>query len=344
MNSTVTTKRILQVTIAAVLLALAGSARAADAGHFNGGLIDIRDYFVPDPGFYGVVYNYFYKTDRYNDQNGNQINTVTVSPGPGQGVPVDVSFNLNMYALVPVVIWVSPWKILGAKYSAYAAGTFANANVDNAIYTAGGFGGSGSAASFGVGDPFFQPVWLGWTLPHWDFEAGYGFYAPLGKYSTKTLTIPGGSFTIPASDNIGLGYWTQQAQAGAAWYPWTNHATAVTAVMTYEYNSPQQGTEVHQGQNLWLNWGISQYLPLTKDQKLLLEIGPAGYYEWQISDTTGSLTQSPSARTHVGAIGGQIGLTYAPWNLVLDFHGFYEYYADTRVQGSTFGINLLKKF
>ena len=133
-------------------------------------------------------------------------------------------------------------------------------------------------------------------------------------------------------------------QAGAAWYPWTNHATAVTVVMTWDYNSPQQDTGVKYGQNLWLNWGISQYLPLTKDEKLLLEVGPAGYYEWQVSDTTGSLAQDPSSRTHVGASGGQLGLTYVPWNLVLNFHAFYEYYADSRVQGSTFGINLLKKF
>ena len=36
--------------------------------------------------------------------------------------------------------------------------------------------------------------------------------------------------------------------------------------------------------------------------------------------------------------------TYVPWNLVLNFHAFYEYYADNRVQGSAFGINLVKKF
>jgi hypothetical protein len=344
MKIRIAVKPLLQLTIAAVLLAAGGPARAADAGHYVGGMMDIRDYFVPDPGFYAALYNYFYSADRYNDQSGHKINSLTISPSPGQGVPLDVSLNLNMYVLAPALIWVSPWEILGAKYGAYVAGTFANASIQNAIYTTRGFGGSGSQATFAPGDLFVQPVWLGWTLPHWDFTAAYGFYAPVGKYSTTTLTIPGGSLTVPASDNIGLGYWTQQAQAGGAWYPWTNHATAVTAVMTYEYNSPQQGTDVFYGQNLWLNWGISQYLPLTRDEKLLLEVGPAGYYEWQISDTTGSLVQSPSARTHVGGIGGQIGLTYVPWNLVLNFRGFYEYYADSRVQGSSFSVNLLKKF
>ncbi len=158
------------------------------------------------------------------------------------------------------------------------------------------------------------------------------------------MALPGSNGKVPASDNIGLGFWTQQFQGAAAWYPWTNHATAVTVVMTYEYNTPQQGTDVESGQNLWLNWGISQYLPLTSDDKLLLEVGPAGYYEWQVSDTQGSLTQSPDGRTHVGAIGGQLGVTYVPWDLVLNFRGFYEYYADDRVQGASFSVNLIKKF
>jgi hypothetical protein len=46
----------------------------------------------------------------------------------------------------------------------------------------------------------------------------------------------------------------------------------------------------------------------------------------------------------VQAVGGQVGFTYVPWNLVLNFHGFYEYYAASRVQGASFGINLAKKF
>ena len=189
-----------------------------------------------------------------------------------------------------------------------------------------------------------QPLWLGWSMPHWDVSAGYGFYAPIGKYGTETYTLGDRSIAVPDSDNIGLGYWTQQFQGAVAWYPWTNHAMAITAVMTYEYNSPQQETGVKYGQNLWFNYGISQYLPLTKDNKLLLEIGPAGYNEWQVSDTTGSLLMSPNARTTVGGVGGQLGVTYVPWGLVLNFRGFYEYYSEARVQGASFGINLVKKF
>ena len=332
------------MTVAAVLLAGGGIARAGDIGHYNGGLMDIRDYFVPDPGFYAALYNYFYTTDRYNDQNGHKVNSVTLGSGPVAGTTLDTSVNLDMYVFAPALIWVSPWELLGVKYGAYVAPTFANASIQNAVYNSKGFGVTGSDSTFAPGDMFVQPLWLGWKLPHWDFSAGYGFYAPIGQYNTANVPLPRGSRTVPASDNIGLGFWTQQFQGAAACYPWTNHATAVTLVMTYEYNTRQQGTDVKYGQNLWLNWGISQYLPLTKDDKLLLEVGPAGYYEWQVSDTQGSLTESPSGRTHVAAVGGQVGLTYVPWNLILNFRGMHEYYAEDRVQGSSFSINLLKKF
>jgi hypothetical protein len=344
MKTKISNNSFSRLTLAAVLLGAPTLARAGDAGHFVGGMMDIRDYFVPpDPGFYGAVYNYFYTSDRFNDQNGNKVSSVTISPGPGPGVTVNVSLDLDMYVLAPALIWVSPWKVLGARYAAYVAPTFANASFDAAATTVRGRGGSVSESTFAPGDLFVQPLWLGWSQPHWDVSAGYGFYAPVGKYSTETVALPGGGVTLPSSDNIGLGFWTQQFQGAVAWYPWTNQATAVTAALTYDYNSEQQDTDITFGQNLWLTWGISQYLPLTKDDKLLLEIGPAGYYEWQISDSTGG-TSNPDSRTQVSGIGGQLGLTYVPWNLILNFHGFYEYNAEERVQGASFGINLVKKF
>jgi hypothetical protein len=320
--------------IVAVLLAARGGLQASDVGHFNGGVFSIRDYFVPpDPGVYGGLWNYGYRTTRLNDNNGNKITT-----GPLGLTTFDV--DVNMYALAPAVIWITPWTILGAKYGAYIAPTFVNSSLDANINTALGRGGNINESSFGVGDLFVQPVWLQWGLPHWDLMVAYGFYAPIGKYDTQTV----GPLTFESAGNLGLGYWTQQVQGGVAWYPWTNKATAVTAVLTYEYNSIQQDTDVRYGQILTLNWGISQYLPLNKAETLLLEVGPAGYDAFQITDTSGQQFGDPSNHSQVQSVGGQLGLTYVPWNAELNFHGFYEYYAANRVQGASFGINLVWKF
>jgi hypothetical protein len=326
-------KKKLFTTIA-ILAAALTSARASDVGHYNGGVYSIRDYFVPpDSGVYAGLYNYGYQTERLNDNNGNKITT-----GPLGGA--DINLDVKMYALAVPVIWVTPWDFLGAKYAAYIAPLFANSSLDANISTALGRGGSINHSSFGVGDLYAQPVWLDWAPEHWDLMLAYGFYAPIGKYDTTTFA----GVTLDSPNSIGLGYWTQQVQGGVAWYPWTNKATAVTAVLTYEYNSIQQDTGIRYGQLLTLNWGISQYLPLNKDQTLLLEVGPAGYDAFQISNNTGDVTGNPNDHSQVQSVGGQIGLTYLPWDLVLNFHGFYEYYAANRVQGASFGINLVKKF
>jgi hypothetical protein len=46
----------------------------------------------------------------------------------------------------------------------------------------------------------------------------------------------------------------------------------------------------------------------------------------------------------VHAVGGQLGLTYLPWQAALNFHAFYEFSAQDRFQGQAFGLNLSKKF
>jgi hypothetical protein len=49
-------KRITHILL--LIVATCAAAHAAEIGHFNGGLLNIRDYFVPEPGLYGGLYNY----------------------------------------------------------------------------------------------------------------------------------------------------------------------------------------------------------------------------------------------------------------------------------------------
>jgi hypothetical protein len=209
----------------------------AEIGHYAPGLPNIRDLAMPAPGFYGVLYNYFYLSDRLNDGDGDEISSVTISPrrGRGRGVTLGVDVDVDVYVLAPTFIWVSPWKILGAKYGAFITPTFANSSVGASLATVTGRGVDAETSTFAVGDLFVQPLWLGWSLPHWDVAFGYGFYAPVGKYDTNTVTLPlGNTLTAEAADNIGLGFWTHQLQGAVTWYPWANKGTAVVTALTYE--------------------------------------------------------------------------------------------------------------
>jgi hypothetical protein len=336
----------LTTLVLALGLALSTSpTHGGEIGHYPPGLPNIRDFAVPEPGFYGVLYNYFYFSDRLNDSNGDEINSVTINPPGGPGVTLDVDVDLDIYALAPTLIWVSEWKILGAKYGAFITPTLANASVGASLATETGLGIDADTSQFDLGDLFVQPLWLGWTRTHWDIALGYGFYAPVGKYDTSTVTLPGGAtVTAAAADNIGLGFWTHQFQGAATWYPWAHKATAVLAALTYELHSDKDDFDLTPGQNLTLNWGISQFLPLRKDQRLLLEAGITGYSSWQITDDSGSDVRNPDVHDEVHAVGGQLGLTYVPWFASLNVHYFSEFAAQDRFQGQVFGVSMAKKF
>jgi hypothetical protein len=53
-------------------LVLTINTQAREIGQFAPGVLNIRDFAMPEPGFYGVLYNYGYTTDRLNDRGGRQ--------------------------------------------------------------------------------------------------------------------------------------------------------------------------------------------------------------------------------------------------------------------------------
>lgn len=341
-------KTTIQPTILAAALvgavATSISAEAGEIGHYAGGLMNLRDYFVPDPGFYGALYNYGYTTDQLNDSHGNKVKSVTINPPGGGGpVTVGVDVNVDMYVLAPTLIYSTELETLGLRYGALITPTFANANLNAALSTATGHGGKAEASNMGLGDMFVEPVWLGKSFDHWDLSLAYGFYAPLGEYDTAAFTLPGGT-TVKgeAADNLGFGFWTHQIQGAAAWYPFDNKGTAVVAALTYEKNGKKQDFDLTPGDNLTLNWGISQMLPLKADNSVLLEVGVMGYDTWQITDDSGSA--ATNIRDQVHAVGGQLGVVYMPWHTALTCHGYYEYAAEDRFQGEVFDVSIVKKF
>ena len=84
---------------AAGLTAVLLAAQAGEIGHFAPGVMSIRDFAMPEPGFYGVLYNYGYTTDRLNDSGGNKVNSVSINPGGGPGVTLGVNVDVDVYAV-----------------------------------------------------------------------------------------------------------------------------------------------------------------------------------------------------------------------------------------------------
>lgn len=114
-------------------------------------------------------------------------------------------------------------------------------------------------------------------------------------------------------------------------------------MMTWEVNRSKRGFDDTPGQYLTWNWGVSEYLPLKKDQSLLAEIGPAGYGNFQVSDDTGMDARNPSAHDRAWAVGVQAGVTIPKRMMSLNFHWFHEYSAVSRFQGTVLGLSFVAK-
>lgn len=332
-------KHVVGTVVAAAALAGAGDLAAGELGHYGPGLLNIRDFFLPpEPGFYGALYNYFYSTDTLKDRDGDKVGTLSRT-GQSGTTTVTVEPDVDVYALAPVLVWASPWKVLGARYGALLAPSFADnsAQVSLSLARSGRFRDTGITTSldtdtgFGVGDLLVYPVFLGWSGKHYDASATYGFYAPTGD------------------DGISLEFWTHQFQVAGAWYPFENRGTAVTVAGTYEIQTEMEDKDLTPGDRFSLNWGVSQYLPLTKDQKWLAELGVSGYGQWQVEKDSGSdvptiLNTQLNAKDEVYAAGLQVGLTYVPWKAGLTVHYQWEFGAEARFEGENLVVSLQKAF
>lgn len=338
-------KRASLLFVAAVLFASPGLA--GEIGHYAPGVLNIRDFFVPDPGWYFAVYTAYYNTDVLRDEDGHKVRSVQLGAGPGPGVTLALDVDVDVFTIAPTVIGVAPWELPGGgRYAAYVTPTFANNSVAASLSAETGRGVSAEEGQFGVGDLYVQPLWLGWSGSHWDFSLGYGFYAPVGKYDTDKTTFPllGVTLETPSADNIGLGFWTHQFQTAVAWYPWEHRGTAVAIAVTGEVNGEKEGIDIIPGSHVSWNWGISQYLPLTQDKTVLLEIGPIGYSQWQVSDDRGRAARNPSVHDQVHAAGVQLGLTHARWNASVTARYLEEFAAKDRFEGRMVTLSLGKKF
>jgi acyl dehydratase len=58
------------------------------------------------------------------------------------------------------------------------------------------------------------------------------------------------------------GYWTSALSSGQTIYLTGNKATALSAFEMYEFHGTQQGTMVHPGQTINLDYSLTQTFPL----------------------------------------------------------------------------------
>jgi hypothetical protein len=249
--------RFIQQAVATAALALVGSVGAPTAafaqymGHNFHGDFAVNSGTQPVPGFYVALPLGQWNADTIANADGEAF-----LPGQFEG------FDLRVFPTT--VIAVTPRKILGANFGAMVALPFSTIWPERTTQQVG-------EPEWGFSDLYVVPVYLGWHTPRADYVAGYGFYAPTGRYEAG------------ATDNVGLGMWSQELQAGTTVYfdEGKKFSAATTAYL--EMHSKKKDQDLKVGNLLTLEGGAAYNIP-----KIAGAFGFGYYLQQKVSDDSGA--------------------------------------------------------
>ena len=246
---------------------------------------------TPDSGFTYVNQLLFYGRDEQRGPDGEP----------------QATGNNSVLLAMNTLVWVGQAEILGgARFSMSATIPLANNSLSSSA--AGAISGGG-----GLGDSYFQPFILGWNFERVAVRAVYGFLAPTGSFE------PG------ANTNVGSGYWTNVVASGQTWRLSSSGATTLSAFQMYEFHTVQQGTGIHPGQTLDLDYSLTHTLSLGSEAGL--QLGLVGYGAWQMTGKTGPDVSLDEQQTRyaVNAIGFATSVVWPRRRVSLGLKYFKEF-------------------
>jgi hypothetical protein len=260
---------------------------------------------VPDPGF------------SYSNQFWYNSSTRLMGPR-GKAIPIRGS--VAILSDSNSVVYVPKFKLLHANLQFVVVVAVANGRFA-ARSPLGGPGVSGSGA--GLTNTNFVPLDLGWHLKWADIQTGYSVYAPTGRF------VPG------ASNNVSSGFWTNAWQTGATVYLTKNKAVQASVFNVYAWNTVQQGTGIHAGQNDSVDYSLTQTFALDPGRKWSLQVGAAGYGQWQTTNNGGQNPIREALKYGVDAAGVTINVSLPFKGLFAGASALWEYGARNTYEGRT---------
>ena len=295
------------LSLICILLVCVSPLRAQQKGQWVPGQYGLNAGVIPDPGFTYANLTLNYSASQLNASNGNALPGITGTYG--------------FWVTENVFYYVPKYKFLGANFAPYISVNLANGSLVAELV---GTNLSGNGGGEGLADTYVQPLNLGWHFKRADINAGYGFFAPTGRYT------PG------ASNNVGSGYWGNDITSGTTVYLTKNKGTSANLFTDWEFHGTKQGiagSRVTPGQTFTIEWGLGQVLPLKKDFSRLLQLGLIGYDQWQVSNNGGPTRVLPFYSVH--AIGFQTNFILPAKGVNLFFKYEPEFRALARPRGRT---------
>jgi hypothetical protein len=232
------------------LFVLPRPASAQYAGNNFKGDFGVNSGSQPAPGFYVGIPFAQWNADEVKDSDGNTLS--------GQFAGFDLR------VVPPTIIGVTPRKFLGANYGFMVAIPWSTVWPERATQQVG-------EPDWGFNDLYVVPLYLGWHTPRADFVAGYGFYAPTGRYEAG------------ADDNVGLGMWSHEIQAGTTVFLDSAKKLSVATTTYFEMHANKKDQDLKVGNLLTLEGGAAYNVP-----SLGGAFGIAYALQQKVSDDSGS--------------------------------------------------------
>lgn len=235
---------IARLSVFWVLVGLASQAAATEGGgsSYPLGVANFSCCALPPPGVYGMVYYQRYEADVVRGDHGQ----VTSPP----------TYRLVANALVPRLVWVTPWQVLGGAVSAHAVVPLVRLEMEVVAGV--------RETQTGSTDPV-TGLAIGWHLsPELHVAVGADVFVPIGTYDKQALA------------NLGRNYWALQPYAGLTYLQ--GQGLNVDLKAMYQYNFENGESDYLSGQELILDyalgWGVGRGWAL----------GLGGYLYSQVTD------------------------------------------------------------
>ncbi|EHP86773.1 putative signal peptide protein [Geobacter metallireducens RCH3] len=273
----------------AVFLFSAPLTWAGGGQHYPNGVEDFAVGALPPPGVYLVNYLLLVQKNSIKDNSGNSV-------------PAD--FKADVVAEVPRLIYVSPFKLLGANWGAHVFLPFYHADVKSSSDIPPlNF----DSRDTGMGDLIFSPLILGWHFtPSLHAVFALDTRAPTGDYDKNR----------PATQILSRNHWTFEPVVAVSYL---KEGFDVSAKLMYDFNTRNSDTGTDPGQEFHIDWAAGYGLSNG------LSGGVVGYNYWQTTDDKVNGVRVEDANSRVGGIG--FGIKYWPKQgpFSMTFKQYWEY-------------------
>lgn len=296
--------QLLGLLVFCLLLAMPTPAQAGH-GHYVNGVEGLKAGTLPPPGFYWRMYNAYYTAGKQVNNSGRKA--------PGRTTA-------DVYALVNRFIYSSEIEVLGANVVMDMIIPMTNTKIQHR-----GTPGEFASTSFGVGDILLEPAVLGWHGAWYDAALGFGVYLPCGDWDEDK----------PAS--AGKGFWTFMFTGGGTVYFDAARTWHASLLARYEVHTRQKDTHTTPGNDFHFEWGIGKTI------NEVLDVGVAGYCNWQVTDDSGGHNKS-QFKERSFAIGPEIAYTIVPWGLGVSLRTLWEFENRNCTEGNITTLTLTKAF